>query len=584
MPWDIEYTSNGGHKHIWGTKSTAADGCMDIGFGLDRAAIRWPGKGWEAKAEDYIDKATFHYTKFSKLGVETVKGDPGGFYLNYFAFAHWPRFSTRTDNQKWEGVVTDNAYKLMEYSYNNYALPAWYVGSNGQVKLPHDAFNQTNEWRYDGGPSRTAWRVGAHYLTTGDPRAKKWAEKITRVFVNSGADENVGRISGSYSAETGEGNAGARPTTMSGAGVCAMGAENQAIADGAWDFLAQFRMGHNAMDDATCMWGLLIMSGIFSAEGSDVSDLPTITAPAAPANVRVHPRTSTSLLLSWDKVDQAFSYVVEKKTNGNFVAIDTLNRNINKAVVPLLSPSTSYELRVASRNTAGTTPSAAVTGTTGAPAEGEEVIAINVGGSAYQATNGVYFVADDFFDGGRGNPRAFECEGTDDDMVYTSERWGSFSYNIPVEPGEYNVTLMFAEGFWETAGKRLFNVSIEGDEVLSGFDIANLVGVRAALDTTIAVTSSGNTLGMNFQTIKDNSSISGIVVRRPGKVSALQSVRGNAVRNESLRSESVIEPRFYDVRGRRIMGGAGHVPASGVSIVRSRNRINHVADLAPARR
>ena len=35
-----------------------------------------------------------------------------------------------------------------------------------------------------------------------------------------------------------------------------------------------------------------------------------------------------------------------------------------------------------------------------------------------------------------------------DPGIYTSERYGNFSYAIPVPPGKYKVTLRFAETYW----------------------------------------------------------------------------------------------------------------------------------------
>ncbi|HEX8811920.1 MAG TPA: malectin domain-containing carbohydrate-binding protein, partial [Terracidiphilus sp.] len=67
--------------------------------------------------------------------------------------------------------------------------------------------------------------------------------------------------------------------------------------------------------------------------------------------------------------------------------------------------------------------------------------------------------------------------GTNDPTLYQSERWGnSFSYtfnNLPT--GYYSLTLKFAEIFYtnnqNNKGVRVFNVSINGQQVLTDFDI-----------------------------------------------------------------------------------------------------------------
>ena len=56
-----------------------------------------------------------------------------------------------------------------------------------------------------------------------------------------------------------------------------------------------------------------------------------------------------------------------------------------------------------------------------------------------------FWGADRFFSGGRSLPRLAKIQGTDDPGLFASERFGSFSYFVPVAPGSYKVTLYFAE-------------------------------------------------------------------------------------------------------------------------------------------
>jgi hypothetical protein len=57
--------------------------------------------------------------------------------------------------------------------------------------------------------------------------------------------------------------------------------------------------------------------------------------------------------------------------------------------------------------------------------------------------------------------------------VYQSERYSSdFTYTFPVPAGEhYLVRLHFAEIFDDTAGNRIENIAINGQPVLTNFDI-----------------------------------------------------------------------------------------------------------------
>ena len=71
--------------------------------------------------------------------------------------------------------------------------------------------------------------------------------------------------------------------------------------------------------------------------------------------------------------------------------------------------------------------------------------------------------------------------GTSDGTLYKTERYGNFSYDIPVPNGSYTVTLLFAEIYWTSAGKRVFNVSVEGQPAIQGLDIYATVGANTAL-------------------------------------------------------------------------------------------------------
>jgi hypothetical protein len=62
------------------------------------------------------------------------------------------------------------------------------------------------------------------------------------------------------------------------------------------------------------------------------------------------------------------------------------------------------------------------------------------------------------------------------------------------------VTLKFAELYWTAAGKRVFNVAINGTAVLSNFDIFKAAGAAfKAVDLTFNVSSSG-TITIQFTT------------------------------------------------------------------------------------
>ena len=86
--------------------------------------------------------------------------------------------------------------------------------------------------------------------------------------------------------------------------------------------------------------------------------------------------------------------------------------------------------------------------------------------------------------------------GTSDPTLYQSERYGTFSYtfsNLPA--GYYTVTLLFAEIFYNAAGKRLFDVSINGQQVLTDFDIFADAGGEFIADNKVYANVAPNSAG-----------------------------------------------------------------------------------------
>ena len=114
---------------------------------------------------------------------------------------------------------------------------------------------------------------------------------------------------------------------------------------------------------------------------------------------------------------------------------------------------------------------ASVNVTVGSGSTGTKVHAINAGGTAYTTTGGVAYSADQFFSGGKTFKTTAAIANTVDDALYQSERFGAFSYAMPVADGTYKVTLKFAENFFTAAGKRVFDVTAEGKLVIDNLDI-----------------------------------------------------------------------------------------------------------------
>jgi hypothetical protein len=151
---------------------------------------------------------------------------------------------------------------------------------------------------------------------------------------------------------------------------------------------------------------------------------------------------------------------------------------------------------------------AAVTSTTST----NPTFAVNSGGGQYTSQSGVAYEADTNYSGGTAASTTGSISGTTDPILYQSERYGNFSYNIPLANGNYIVTLKFAETYWNSTGQRVFNVSMQGTQVISNLDIYALVGKNAAYDVTIPVTVTGGTLNINFISVVDYAKVSAILI------------------------------------------------------------------------
>jgi len=102
----------------------------------------------------------------------------------------------------------------------------------------------------------------------------------------------------------------------------------------------------------------------------------------------------------------------------------------------------------------------------------------------YYSNDSRWWSPDNYFEGGQMAAYSSPVNGTDDPELYETERWGNFSYAIPVSPGKYAVNLYFAarHGAWDEPssdaleGKpgvdHVFNVFCNGKVLLGNFDLA----------------------------------------------------------------------------------------------------------------
>jgi hypothetical protein len=136
---------------------------------------------------------------------------------------------------------------------------------------------------------------------------------------------------------------------------------------------------------------------------------------------------------------------------------------------------------------------------------------LDAGGGPYTDSSGIIYAKDFGFTGGQSGTQPFAVANTGRDALYVTRRWGkSVSYHLPVENGDYTLRLRFVEPAWNSAGKRVFDVSAEGKLVLDNFDIYKEAGFRTAATRPFDVTITDGALDLKFAASVDNAIVSAI--------------------------------------------------------------------------
>jgi hypothetical protein len=107
--------------------------------------------------------------------------------------------------------------------------------------------------------------------------------------------------------------------------------------------------------------------------------------------------------------------------------------------------------------------------------------------------------------------------GTQDGAVYQSVRYGLTAYHLPSSNGVCRVTLKFCEPHYSVAGRRVFDVKLQGRAVIENLDIFAKAGQNRALDYTFdEVRVTNGWLDIEFVPRVEFPSIAGIVVEGAG--------------------------------------------------------------------
>jgi hypothetical protein len=136
--------------------------------------------------------------------------------------------------------------------------------------------------------------------------------------------------------------------------------------------------------------------------------------------------------------------------------------------------------------------------------------------------SGQFWRPDDYFLDGYTSKKSSRITGTSDPDLFAEERYGHFTYAIPVDTRDrYTVILHFAEFYFgPTAsgiggeGSRVFRVLCNGNTLLDNFDIYKEAGSLHALTKTFShlKPSAQGKLNITFEPIENYATVSGIEV------------------------------------------------------------------------
>lgn len=166
------------------------------------------------------------------------------------------------------------------------------------------------------------------------------------------------------------------------------------------------------------------------------------------------------------------------------------DRTADVKVFPNISPSSDGHLHLAFSS--GPSGSAVVSAVEILPGVRGQIrpVRIVARDAPYYSDDSRWWSPDMYFKGGQLRASQEPAEGTDDPEFYASERWGHFSYAIPVAAGKYAITLHFIErnsavGAAESSGRdsedRTFDVFCNGKAILRKVNIKDKVGENVPL-------------------------------------------------------------------------------------------------------
>ena len=144
-------------------------------------------------------------------------------------------------------------------------------------------------------------------------------------------------------------------------------------------------------------------------------------------------------------------------------------------------------------------------------------IRVNAGGEEYRDSNGNTWTQDiGFLNGAPYREGTGPIAGTNDPDLYRTFHFvtdGSLVCEFPVPNGDYVITLRFAETFFESSDRRVFDVSLNDTLVYSHLDVFKATGGKdKALDLSYKVRVTNGKVTISLAALKSNAMISGLEI------------------------------------------------------------------------
>jgi fibronectin type 3 domain-containing protein len=251
-------------------------------------------------------------------------------------------------------------------------------------------------------------------------------------------------------------------------------------------------------------------SPVSAQESATTPGLTCSAVPSAPTGLTATASSSSTIGLSWSAVTPPAnctisSYTVYGGTTANPTTVIASGVTGTTYTNSGLASATTYYYVVKALDSDGTSAASAQAQATTPPISSVDFIAINFEGPAVNNSGGgdASFNADeDFTGGGKATPTTHSITTTAAGAnaapmaVYQTQRDGTFTYTIPgmVANSQHTVLLHFAEIYFTAAGKREFNVAINGTPVLTNFDVYAAAGgeyIAVVKSFTTSANSSG---------------------------------------------------------------------------------------------